>query len=89
MANILEEANEAVEGARRSDYGSPRDNHGCTAEFWTSWLKRRGKLREGVQLDAYDVCYMNMLQKESRAAHSPKRDNEVDIAGYARNVELL
>lgn len=78
---VLEEAEAAVMGARRNDYGHPADNHQRTADLWSAFL--------GVQISARDVCWMNILQKASRDHHAPKRDNVVDAAGYARNIELI
>jgi hypothetical protein len=78
--NILEEAASIVSGARNADYGTPLDNHQRTADLWSAYL--------GVTVSPRMVCMMNVLQKVSRDAHAPKRDNLVDIAGYARNAEL-
>lgn len=83
---ILQEAARIVHGARRDFYGHPIDNHGCTAELWAAWLNRRFGHR--LPLEAEDVCHLLILQKESREAHQKKRDNIVDICGYAANVEL-
>lgn len=88
---VLEEAARVVDGLRQASYGSPWDNHGCTAEMWTSFLRRRGILSPNVDvfLTAEDVCLMNILQKVSREANEHKRDNLVDTCGYSRNVELI
>jgi len=85
---ILDQAKEAVDGDRQRDYGHPAENHGCTAALWWAYLKRR----HGVDLpiDAIDVCALNRLQKEARLAHTPDhRDSLVDLAGYARNQEMI
>jgi len=85
---ILQEAQRVVDGARQQDYGHPKDNHGCTAAIWTAWLRRRTGLP--IELTAGDVCALNRLQKESRLANTPgHRDSLVDIAGYARNQEMI
>lgn len=88
--NILEEANKLIHGDRNEQYGAPLDNHGTTAAFWNVYLQainRRGK----TQLDAEDVCWLNVLQKVSREATTGagKRDTAVDVAGYAGNVEMV
>lgn len=84
---ILDDAAAATQGARRENYGHPADNHGCTAAMWTAWLRRRYGIT--VDLDAIDVCQMNILQKSSRLAHNPAhRDSIVDQAGYAQNHEV-
>lgn len=79
--SILAEAGDVVHGDRRKDYGSPLENHDRTAKLWSAYL--------GVTVTAEDVCMLNILQKVSRARHALKRDNLVDIAGYAANVELI
>lgn len=89
IGTVLQEAEHVATGDRYSHYGHPLDNHGCTADFWTAYLKRRGLLVEDKWLTPEDVCFLNVLQKTSRAAHMLHRDNLVDIAGYARNVEMI
>ena len=85
--SILAEAAAITDGARRDFYGHPRDNHGCTATMWTAYMHRRGLLKQGEAITAQDVCQCMILQKISRQAHQPKRDNLVDIAGYAQNAD--
>lgn len=87
-AEILAKAQEIVNGDRQRDYGSPADNHGCTAALWRAYLGRRLKAR-GVGLDARDVCILNILQKCSRDANLPKEDNLTDIIGYAINAAMI
>ena len=85
--NILTEAARIVGGDRHASYGTPLDNHTCTADLWTTWLRRRYGPTVPA-LSAEDVCCLNMLQKLSREAHKAGRDNLVDIAGYAANAEM-
>lgn len=84
--SVLCNAYEAVYSARMADYGPPIENHERTAALWTIYL--RATLRDKVSLSARDVCMLNILQKVSRDVHRPKRDNLVDIAGYAENASL-
>lgn len=77
-ASILDEAAAVVNGPRRSDYGTPLENHTRTAALWSAYL--------GVPITPRQVCILNVLQKASRDAHAPKRDNLVDIAGWAENA---
>lgn len=86
---ILEEAEQVATGDRHDHYGHPLDNHSCTAEMWTSYLKRAGVLQSGKRVTGLDVAMLNVLQKCSRAANLCTRDTLVDIAGYARNVEMM
>ena len=84
--SILSEADTIVNGARQETYGHPSDNHGCTAQMWSGYLSR--KYGTKIVLDVRDVCWLNALQKISRDANQPKRDNLVDVAGYAANIEM-
>ncbi len=84
--SVLDAAREAVLGSRQHDYGPPHENHERTANLWTIYL--RSVLRNKISLSARDVCMLNVLQKVSRDAHRPVRDNLVDIAGYAENANL-
>lgn len=91
VSNILHEADAITSGDRQASYGRPEDNHGLTAALWTAFLQARacGDPQRAIEIDDRDVCILNILQKISREAFSPKRDNLVDIAGYARNAEMI
>ena len=43
----------------------------------------------GAPVSAADVCALNILQKLSRDRHAAKRDNLVDVAGYAENMDRI
>lgn len=87
--SILEEAEEAVQGPRRQDYGNPSDNHDTTAILWACYLSARRR-NENFSPEGIDVCIMNILQKISRIANGQvTRDSLIDIAGYARNAEII
>jgi len=79
-SSILSEAADIVGGSRQADYGTPLANHSRTAALWSAYL--------GIPVTARQVCMLNILQKVSRDVHAPKRDNLVDIAGYAENAHL-
>ena len=103
--SVLSEAARLVDGDRQAAYGHPRDNHACTAALWNAYLERRYGAEivpdetgdyptpDGwaltANLDAFDVCMLNILQKVSRLAHTRQRDGLVDIAGFARNAEMV
>ena len=78
---ILEEADKITSGSRQADYGNPEDCFQKIAEFWNSYLgiKTIGKT---------DVSMMMVLLKVARESNYHKRDNLVDIAGYARCAEM-
>jgi hypothetical protein len=73
---ILDDAMFLTSNDRNKDYGDPADNFAATAEMWSAY--------KGVVFTAHDVAAMMILVKVSRLSMSPaKRDNWVDIAGYA------
>lgn len=87
--DILSEADRIVSGRGESEYGHPRDNFQDIADSWSGFLHARGLLPRDAQLLPRDVAIMNVLQKAMRDGHMPKRDNLVDIAGYARTAERI
>lgn len=73
---ILDEAKSCVTGQREQDYGSPEDNFGTIAAFWSTYL--------GVEIDPVDVSNMMILLKVARIRNGGGTgDCFVDIAGYA------
>ncbi|MCG3174650.1 MAG: hypothetical protein GMKNLPBB_02910 [Myxococcota bacterium] len=84
---ILEEAARLTGGSRHNDYGHPRDDFARTALMWNGVLAE--KLRPGCQITAMDVPLCMIAVKLARQAHRHKRDNLVDIAGYARTAAMI
>lgn len=80
IKSVALEAHELVHGDRRQTYGHPKANHARTAALWSAYL--------GIEITPRQVCMLNALQKISRDAHAPKRDNLIDICGYAENAQL-
>ena len=78
---ILEEAVKCVTGPRRRDYGTPEENFGLIASLWSLQLKH--------EVTPMQVALCLILLKVARQANSPKRDNLVDIAGYAQCASEL
>lgn len=72
---LLDEAKAIVCGDRDQQYGNPEDAFRVIAEMWTSYL--------GTEITAGDVCDMMILLKVARNSYKQKRDNLIDIAGYA------
>lgn len=74
---ILETAAKCVVGDREEDYGSPEQNFDRIAALWSIYL--------GIaDITAKDVAAMLALLKIARIASGhAKRDNWVDLAGYA------
>jgi len=70
-----------VNGDRQADYGDPRENWEQTAELFSGTL--RPYLRPGVRIPARVAALLMIEVKVARETHRHKRDNAVDIAGYA------
>lgn len=88
MNEFLSEVSQVTGGEQRGrDYGTPTQNHGCTAAMWSAFLTRR--FGQPIEVTARDVCLLNALQKVSRDANRPKRDNLIDLAGYAENADRI
>ena len=84
-ATVLEEAERIVSGSRRQEYGTPLDNWNDTAAIWNVLLHK--KLKEPLTADDAILCMLGV--KLARLAFAPKRDSVVDIAGYARCLEMI
>lgn len=74
--SILSEAEKLVHGDRRRDYGTPDENFGRIARRWTAIL--------GHPVTTTQVVECMIALKFARQEEKPKRDNWVDIAGYAQ-----
>lgn len=85
--SVLKEAFRVVHKDRQADYGTPSNNHGTTATMMQAFLSR--KYGRPIPFDAEDVCFFHILEKCSRDANKPKRDNIVDIPGYAENINMI
>lgn len=86
-ASILDTAHKITDGDRRGDYGHPRDDFERTAMMWTGIL--RPKLIVDQRVTAEDIPLCMIAVKLARQVHSHKRDNLVDIAGYARTAAMV
>lgn len=81
--SICQEAHRIQGGDRQQEYGHPKDNFQDIATLWQGYLSLRQD-PEGWGITPEDVAYMMILMKIVRNNHKPKRDNAVDIAGYAQ-----
>lgn len=80
--SICAEADRIVGGERRSDYGHPFDNFAQTGQLWAAILGL-----DEVTPEQVGLCMVAV--KLSRHTNAPKRDNLVDIAGYAKTLDLI
>lgn len=73
---VLDEARKTINGDRQDAYGNPEDSFSMIAELWTAYLDK--------YVSPQDVAMMMALLKIARQKTGKgKRDNFVDICGYA------
>lgn len=78
---ILEEAMAITSGQRREDYGGVHADFTRTAAMWSEIIEH--------PVSARHVPLCMIALKIAREVHKPKRDNRVDIAGYAQCLDAL
>jgi hypothetical protein len=76
---VLSEAAGLITGDRNKTYGSPTENFDNTAAIWNALLGH--KLKEPIT--STEVGTLMVGLKLARTIAQPKRDNFVDMAGYA------
>jgi nucleoside 2-deoxyribosyltransferase len=79
---VLQEADRLVSGDRQSAYGHPFDDFTRTGKLWAAILDLPEVTPEQVAL-----CMAAL--KISRLCHRYKRDSAVDLAGYAKCLDLV
>jgi hypothetical protein len=79
--SVAQEAQRLVHGNRGADYGHPLDDFTKTATIWSVILGHP------VTPEQVGLCMIGV--KLSRELHRPKRDNLVDICGYAETVHMI
>lgn len=77
---ILDEAKALTRGERNKDYGHPAEDFTRIAGMWSALF--------GFDFKAEDVAKAMICVKLSREQNKPKRDNRVDIAGYADTLQM-
>lgn len=73
--SILSEAEEIVNGSRHSDYGDANESFSRIATI--------ASVMTGKELSPEDCCAVMMAVKLVRESFNHKRDNLVDLCGYA------
>lgn len=84
--SALLEAHRLVHGDRGHNYGHPIEDFQRTANIWNVLF---GGKADGSPFEPHDVPLAMIAVKLSRETHIPKRDNRVDIAGYAETAEMV
>lgn len=80
----LDNAANAVLRDREKTHGPPQDVFSTAALFFTGYLRGRGKLKDGEDIEDFDVGILDGLQKIARISHNTSHaDSYVDMAGYA------
>lgn len=80
--SALAEAQRLVHGDRGIDYGHPADDFTRTGRMWGAILGR-----DDIHPALVGLCMAAV--KISREVNHPKRDNRVDLAGYAETVQMV
>lgn len=75
LEGVLQEALRICEGDRQASYGHPYDNYKVIRAMWSAIT--------GVELTYTQCVFMMMTLKMARELSRHKKDNLVDIAGYA------
>lgn len=79
--SVLQEADRLVDGARQADYGHPFDNYSLLARLLAPVF--------GVEVTPEQAALAMVQVKVARELHRPKRDNRVDLAGYAKVLDMI
>jgi len=85
--SILDTAKRITATDRQEDYGHPSADFERTAAMWTAIFSAR--LVPDARVLAMDIPLCMIAVKLARQAHRHKRDNLVDIAGYARTAAMV
>jgi hypothetical protein len=81
MTNILLDAHTIINGNRSTDYGSPTDSFTRIATIANAMT--------GLSLTPQQCCMVLMAVKLTRQSYKHKRDNLVDLCGYAHLLNEL
>lgn len=79
--SILQTAEQLVGGDRGTDYGHPFLDFSVTSKIWSAIL--------GCEVSPEQVALCMIGVKISRLCNAYKEDSVVDIAGYARTLQMV
>lgn len=82
---ILKEAHSLVYGPREADYSHPKDDYARVAGMFNALFADKLK----TDFAPADCALFMIVIKLARQAHRSKRDNLVDLAGYAEVVARI
>lgn len=80
--DILEEASRLVNGPRQQSYGHPKDNFTDIGRMW-------GTVLDLPDISPEKVGLMMVCLKACREKYQHKLDNLVDLAGFAKTIQLI
>lgn len=86
---LLLDAADTVDGERQDQYGNAEDSFATIAELWSSYINIGRPQSESIEITAKDVAILMVLFKAAREGNSPKRDNLLDLAGYAALAQRI
>lgn len=93
---ILQEAQRLVHGDRNADYGHLIEDYTRTGRMWGAildgWLRQQPGFEAIPPVPDVDPrigCLMMAAVKLSREVNAPKKDNRVDLAGYAECADMV
>lgn len=80
--SVCQEAERITGGERQASYGHPIFNFTRTARIWEVILDREAG---AITPEQVGLCMIGV--KMARHLHKPKRDNLVDVCGFAKTVQ--
>ena len=83
--SILDEAKRITDSERMIEYGHPKKSLSTIANYWIIYLDSK----DDYTITSKDVSMMMILLKIARESNKSKRDNLVDISGYARLASII
>lgn len=87
---LTQEALHQINTVKQDSYGKPEDSFESIARRWTEYLHNKYHcVVSTMELTPEDVAFMMMELKMARESNQNKRDNLVDLIGYACLKEKL